>query len=107
MKTFEALTYTEKEEIAALFAAWLKPYTHEVIVKVMERREEILNNDFTMNLLRELKTRQEIEAKEFTGDIRLMFGNFDEFKQYDPHNHPITHSGSYRDILYDMYIKNI
>lgn len=32
-------------------------------------------------------------------------GEFETFKQYDPHNHPLTHSHSYRDILHDVYIK--
>ena len=105
MKKFAELNYNEQEEIAELFATWLKNYTHEVIIKVMEKREEIINNEFTMNLLRELKTRTEEEGKDFGRSIRNLLGNFDTFKEYDPHNHPLTHAKSYRDILHDMYIK--
>ena len=38
------------------------------------------------------------------GVIILLLENFEEFKQYDTHSHILTHSKSYRDILYDMYI---
>ena len=107
MKNWNDLTTAEKEATAALFTTWLKPYTYEVIVKVMERRDEIINNEFVMNLLRELNTREAMERKDFAYDIRNMFNDFDTFKEYNPHNHPLTHSGSYRDILYDMYIKSI
>lgn len=107
MENYLNRTYEEKKEIAALFTTWLKHYTHEVIVKVMERREEILANEFTMNLLRELKAREDKEHQEFINSMRFMLGNFDDAKEYDPHNHPLTHAGSYRDILYDMYIKDI
>lgn len=107
MKRFEEMTYTEKNEIAALFAAWLKRYTHKVIVAVMERRDEIIANEFAMSLLRELKARQEVETAEFAREMYYFLDDCESFKEYDPHSHPLTHSGSYRDILYDMYIKGI
>ena len=105
MKRIKDLSYEEKKEIDALFANWLKSYTHEVIVKVMELREEIINNEFAMNLLRELKKREEEEKKDFERSIASLLGAFDDYKEYNPHNHPLTHAGSYRDILYDMFIR--
>lgn len=60
MKTFEEITSREeREEIVLLFSNWLKHYTHEVIIKVMGKRDEIINNEFTMKLLKELKEREE------------------------------------------------
>jgi hypothetical protein len=105
MKKFEEMNTTEKQEIKELFANWLSHYTHEVIVKVMERSEEIINNEFAMNLLRELKEREEKEQEDFTNSIGNLMEHFETFKEYDPHNHPLTHAGSYRDILYDMFIR--
>lgn len=105
MKIYTEMNWDEKKEIAALFANWLKTYTHEVIVRVMEKSDEIINNEFAMNLLRELKDREEKERDDFSHSIGNLLGDFDTFQEFDPHNHPITHAGSYRDILYDMYIR--
>ena len=104
MSKYESLTYAEKQECAELFAAWLKPYTHEVIVDVMEKADEIISNDFAMQMLRELHKRQSAEAERFKGNIRWLLDSFENFKKYNPHEHVLEHSGSYRDVLYDMYI---
>ncbi len=106
MKKFENLEYNEKKEIAKLFSTWLGSYTHEVIVKVLAKRDEILNNDFAMNLLKELQKRTEEERKDFEKSIGFMMSDFDGFSKYDPHNHALSHAKSYRDVLYDMYIKD-
>ena len=105
MKKIEDLTFDERKEIEELFATWLKRYTHEVIVKVMARSEEIINNEFTMNLLKELHTRTQEENRDFTYSIGHLLTDYDSFKKFDVHNHPTTHANSYRDILYDMYIR--
>lgn len=101
---FEELEYTEQKEVIELFANWLKHYTHEVIKNVLARRDEIISNDFSMNLLRELKIRDERESKDFTSSLGFMMKDFDQFSKFDPHTHATTHASSYRDILYDMYI---
>lgn len=106
MRTFNEIeSITERDEIILLFSNWLKKYTHEVIVKVLEKRDEIINNEFTMNLLKELKTREEKEKADFDNSIANLLYDFDGYKEYNPHNNPLTHANSYRDILYDMYIK--
>ena len=105
MKNYNELEYSEREEIKVLFANWLKHYSHEVIVSVFEKRDEIINNEHTMNLLKELCRRDRMEADDFENTIDMLFRNYDDFKEFDPHNHSLTHAGSYRDILYDMYIK--
>lgn len=106
MKKFEDMRCEEQEEIAGLFANWLRPYTHEVIVKVLEKRDEILNNEFAMNLIKELKKRSDSELKEFDLRIECMLVDYEGFAKFDPHNHALSHSKSYRNVLYDMYIKD-
>jgi hypothetical protein len=106
MKKFVDLDFKEQKEVAALFANWLSYYTHEVIVKVLAKRDEILENDFAMGLIKELKIRSDKERKEFELSIEFMMKDFDGFSKYDPHNHALEHSKSYRDVLYDMYIKD-
>ena len=105
MKKFEELGFEERKEITLLLENWLKNYTHEVIVKVMEKRDEIINSEFSMNLLKELKEIEDKERKDFAHSIGNLLDEFDTFKEYDPHNHPLLHSNSYRDILHDMYIR--
>ena len=104
MNNFKERELNERKFIGKLIANWLKDYTQEVILRVLEKREEIINNEFTMNLLRELYEREQKENEEFNNDIISLLENFEEFKEYDPHKHLLTHSKSYRDILYDMYI---
>ena len=106
MITFNEREYKERKEIAKLIANWLKEYTHEVVVKVLEKREEIINNEFTMNMLKELYKREEEEQKEINNSIQSLLEYFDEHKEFDIHNHCLTHSNSYRDVLYDMYIRD-
>ena len=105
MKKFNELDYDEKKEVSALFANWLKDYTYEVIKHVMARAEEILNNEFAMNMLRELAKRENQEKGNFTRSIEDMLYDFKTFGDYDPRNHVLEHSKSYRDVLYDMYIR--
>ena len=104
-KKIEDMDREELSSITSLFSTWLKPYTHEVIVKVMERREEIINNKFAMQLMTELFVREEAEAKDFNRSMRQLLTSYNTFKEYDPHNHVLEHSKSYRDVLYDMYIR--
>ena len=106
MKTFEQLEINEKREITTLIANWLQVYAQEVIVKVLAKRDEIISNEFAVNLLKELKAREETEQKDFADSIGWLLRNYDEHKEYNPHNHVLTHAKSYRDVLYDMYIKN-
>lgn len=101
----EDLSYTERKEVARLFGNWLKKYTGAVVVKVMARSEEILNNEFAMHLLKELSDRQDKEEKAFVDHMESLLEHYDDFKEYDPHNNPLEHSNSYRDVLYDMYIR--
>ena len=104
-KTIKDMNFQERKEISELLANWLKPYTHEVIVKVMAKREEIINNEFTMMLLKQLKEREAQENKAFLDNIIGLFGAYESYKDYNTHSHA-EHSQSYRDVLYDMYIRD-
>ena len=103
MKKFEELDYEERKEIAKLFANWLKKYSNDVIIKVVEKREEIINNELVMRMLRELKEREEEEREDFEHSIGNLLRDFEVFKKYNVRNNPLTHSESYRDVLHDMY----
>ena len=105
MKKFIELKRKEQFEIETLFTSWLRCYTHEVITNVISKTDEIINNEFAMNLIRELHKRQIKEQKEFETSLSYLMKEFEEFKEFDVHSHPTTHSQSYRDVLYDMYIK--
>ena len=105
MKKYEELSFDEKMEVRALFTIWLSRYTHEVVNKVMEKSQEIINNEFAMMMLKELAKRENDETADFETHIEALFTDYEEFKKYNPHNHPLQHSGSYRDVLYDMYIR--
>lgn len=105
MKTWNEMTYKEQQEVTELFSNWLRKYSDKVIVDVMKDRDKIIEDEYAMKLLKELKEREAKEYEDFTHSIDVLIRNYDTFKQYDPHNHPLTHSSSYRDVLYDMFIK--
>lgn len=102
--TYSSMTYSEQDDIRFLLSVWLKPYTHEVIIKVLSKADEIINNEFAMKLLKELADRESKEELSFRRSIDSLLSDFETFKEFNPHNHYTTHSKSYRDILYDMYI---
>lgn len=96
----EERTKEERQEIAELLTTWLKMYTYEVIKEVMLSADEITSNETTMALLRELKKREEAEHEEFK--TSLYYGSWVES---DPNKCSLLHSDSYRNVLYDMYIR--
>ena len=105
MKKFNELSRDERKEVSELFANWLNDYTDEVIKKVMQKADEIINNDMAMMLLKELKERDEKERREFTYSIRNLLDDYESFACHSARLNCLTHAGSYRDVLYDMYIR--
>ena len=103
MKKYNELTNEEKVEIRGYFKCWLSIYTNEVAIRVLARSEEIINNELTMNLLKELYTRTQEEEKETEYIIGWLLEDYEENKEYNIHSHT-SHAQSYRDVLYDMYI---
>lgn len=99
---YEEMSYEKQLEIEKLFGVWLRPYVNEVIIRVLRIKDEIIENELAMNLLRELAKREEQEEKSFYSTIGCYFDNVPD--DADFHLHPLQHSKSYRDVLYDMYI---
>lgn len=104
-KKFNELKLEERKEIAELFTNWLNDYTDEVIKKVLAKTDEIINNDMAMHLLRELKVRDEKEYSELTDSIRFLMEDYESFAGHNARRTCLTHAKSYRDVLYDMYIR--
>ena len=102
---FYDLDYETRNKYTKLFANWLNDYTHEVVIAVLSKRNEIINNTFAMNMLEELYNRENEEYADFEDSVGMLLREFEETLFTDIHNHPITHANSYRDILYDMYIR--
>lgn len=98
------MNYSQRGQVAALIENWLSYYTDEVIAQVMPRIDEILNNEFAVNLLQELKDREEQEKHDRTNSFVYYIAHPEE--PYGIHRHPLTHSKSYRDVLYDMFIRD-
>ena len=111
MKKINELNYNEENELSELLEAWLGTYTSEVVAKVMPQIEEIINNDLTMMMLRELKARQDKEKADRAQTFRFTLWSMKENNEESVkihidglHNHVLEHSGAYRHILHDLYI---
>lgn len=94
--------FTERSEFATLLATWLSKYTDECIKRVLPKVYDIYEDEHAMHLLRELHKREEKERKENADTIRL---NLEVETYYEVHNHCLTHANAYREVLYDMYIR--
>ena len=93
------------KEIIELLSNWLKIYSDDVVKKVMKKVDEIKNNDFAISLLKELYDRENTEYEDFRSNIDSLYYDYEYFSEYDVHSHPLSHANSYRDVLYDMFIK--
>ena len=93
--------YNEKIKIVA---NWLKNYSNEVIVKVMENYEQIINDKTTYNMLYKLYVEENKEDATFINDIEYIvkFGIKDETKDMLRLGEC---SRSYREVLHDLYIR--
>lgn len=108
MIEMKKLNWNESEEFADLLYVWLHQYTEEVVARVYPKFGEIYENEFAMHLLKELKIRTEKEQKDEKTTFLYMVRDAVEKKEESDcsiHCHPLEHSGSYRDVLYDMYIR--
>gem|GEM_PF-4467564 len=103
------MKYDQRKELAELLEAWLSMYVDEVYVKVMNQLPQIVENEMAMNFLRELKKRQDEEKEDRIRTIGCGFWTLEEDKKIEDdarlHTDCLSHSKSYRDVLYDMYIR--
>lgn len=98
-------TYEEKEQISQWLGTWLGCYTQEVYNKVAPNLPQIIEDGATLNLLRELHERTQQERDEVKKSIFFDIAFNDKGTPSALHRTVMTHAQSYRDVLYDMYIK--
>lgn len=105
------MNYDARKELAELLEAWLTMYTEEVINHVMNNHlDEIIENESSMMLLRELKKRQDEEKKDHIRNFDSYLWQIEKKTKVDAsyyHSSVLTHSGSYRHVLYDLYIQDM
>ena len=87
-----------------IVANWLKYYSNEVVVKVMEKYEQIINDKTTYTILSKLYVEENKEEKTFIHDIEYMVKYGIEEDTLDMLRIS-EHSQSYREVLYDLYIR--
>ena len=104
MRKYDEMSCEERKEITELFSIWLRPYTNDVVLKVIEKKDNIIADDTAIILLQQLKQREEKELHTFVRNIDNLMVAYDSFKECNAHYYPTTHSDSYRDVLYDMFI---
>ena len=96
----------DNHEFAKRLNVWLSAYTNEVIEKVMKNIGPIRSDDTTSQLLENLY--QATIAKEI--DTERSFGMMLDSIDYDRYEYitiqdRTSRINSYRDVLYDLYIK--
>lgn len=93
-----------KDYAIKIVANWLKDYSNEVVVKVMEKYEQIINDKTTYNMLSKLYEEENNEHETFIHDIDYMikFGIKEETKDMLRLG---EYSRSYREVLHDLYIR--
>lgn len=96
-----------EEEIILDIANFCAPYINEVCNKVASQFKKIIENEHILHLLHELRVREEEERGEFVRAIRYRIYNWGDISidKFDIHNNALSHSKSYRDVLYDLLIK--
>ena len=93
-----------KDYAIKIVANWLKDYNNEVVVRVMKNYDTIINDKTTYNMLSKLYEEENKEEETFIHDIEYMvkYGIKDETKDMLRLG---EYSRSYRDVLYDLYIR--
>ena len=93
-----------KEYCTKIVANWLKNYTSDVVVRVMKKYDDFINDETTYKLLDRLYELENKEDTSFIIDIKNMI----EYGVKDDTIDCIRiseYSNSYRDVLYDLYIR--
>ena len=65
----------DKDYSIKIVANWLKDYNNEVVVKVMEKYEQIINDKTTYTMLSKLYEEEHKEELEFISDIQNIVEN--------------------------------
>lgn len=108
---FNKLPEEQKGQFAKELYCWLEMYTNEVSAYIFENKlDEIVNNDMSLQLLHELYQRTRIESDKNLSAMlfKLRFPNIAEKEKFELHqNHILTRADSFRDVLYELYIKDM
>ena len=93
-----------KDYSIKIMANWLKNYSNDVVVKVMEKYEHIINDETSYAILSKLYEEETKEEEIFIHDIEYMvkYEITDETKDMLRIG---EYSRSYRKLLYDLYIR--
>ena len=107
-KWMEEHNYEEQKELAEMLESWLGIYTQEIFEYVMTQIDEIISSESTMKMIKELHLRMQKEQKRRVDSVWYTMREIEdgENKVWDMHNHVLEHSQSYRDVLYDLYIRD-
>ena len=93
-----------KDYTIKIVANWLKNYSNEVVVRVMKNYDTIINDKTSFTMLSKLYQEENKEEETFIQDIEYMvkYGIKDETKDMLRLG---EYSQSYREVLYDLYIR--
>lgn len=86
---------------------WLKEYTNDVIHKVLKDINEIKKDFHTQWMLKELYERESKSYENFINIMSIMIEDYSKkgHAENNPRYNALEHPQSYRDVLYDMYIR--
>lgn len=86
-------------EFIADLAAFSKTYINEIRIALARNAENIAKDTTIARLLHEYNARSKEECAEYEKEIQFAIRNNCELR---PSNNCLTHSSSYRDVLYDL-----
>ena len=104
---YENANFSEQKIFQRELQTWLGCYTTSVANRVIEKMDDILSNATALKFIHELHERTQIEIKGREFDISIALSD-EEFRSTNEnwlHADTLTHAKSYRDVLYDMYIR--
>ena len=103
MKKFNEMTAKEQAHIEELMLNWLRTYTNECIKRVINRIDEIINNQIVIQMLEELYKEARKNDEWFNRRLKSALFNINSIDdEYHPRWNDAT---SYREVLYNLFIK--
>lgn len=87
------------EELIVDLAVFSQTYIEQVRADILKNAGQIAKDSTLVRLLHEYSTRKQQEQTEYENDVRnaIKYGH-----EYKFPNNCLTHSSSYRDVLYDL-----
>ena len=104
------MNYTEMKEFAEQLNAWLGVYTNECIERVMDKIDQIVENETAMYMIKKLAEGERYQQDERNRRFTTMLDYIKEGKEIPDcfrhiHGYDIHNTESYRNVLYDMYVR--